>query len=173
MSTPKDQFIEGAKNSNEEEEVEEDLWSGGYSGKAMVGNWILGGIITIGLIAGMFVNPIIGLAIPLLWICLLGLLGFRKFNVHYELTTQRFIHKTGILKRATDRIEVIDIDDVTFVQGIVERMLGVGTIKISSSDRSHPELTMLGIDQVSDIADMIDDIRRKERRKRGLHIEAI
>ncbi len=77
------------------------------------------------------------------------------------------------MKRVTDRIEVIDIDDVTYEQGIVQRMLGVGTIRMSSSDRSHPELVLSGIDGVERVADMIDDIRRKERRKRGLHIEAI
>jgi hypothetical protein len=73
----------------------------------------------------------------------------------------------------TDRIEVIDIDDVTYEQGLVQRMLGVGTIRIASSDRTHPELVLSGIDGVQQVADTIDDIRRKERRKRGLHIESI
>jgi hypothetical protein len=49
----------------------------------------------------------------------------------------------------------------------------VGTIHISSSDRTHPELLLLGIDDVKRVADLIDDVRRKERRQRGLHIEAI
>jgi hypothetical protein len=70
-------------------------------------------------------------------------------------------------------MEVIDIDDVTFEQKIVERMMGVGSIKIISSDRTHPELWMRGIENVRHIATQIDDIRRKERRKRALHIEAI
>ena len=51
--------------------------------------------------------------------------------------------------RTTDRIEVIDIDDVTFRQGMVERALGVGTIVIESSDRTHPRLVLAGIDNVS------------------------
>ena len=107
------------------------------------------------------------------WLYLIGLLVYRKLSVRYELTTERFIHEVGILRRVTDRIEVIDIDDVNYTQGIIERMVGVGTIKISSSDRSHPELTMRGIDDVKRIADEIDDVRRAERRRRGLHIEAI
>ena len=94
-------------------------------------------------------------------------------SVHYQLTTQRFIHKSGILKRVTDRIEVIDIDDVTYEQGIVQRMLGVGKIRITSSDRSHPELVLSGINDVATIADLIDDTRRAERRRRGVHIETI
>lgn len=173
--TPKDRFKDSAeaRQADNAEDQEEDLWAGGYSGKAMYGTWILGGIVTIGLIAGAFAFPPVGFAIPVLWVFLIGMFAYKKLSVHYELTTQRFIHKSGILKRITDRIEVIDIDDVTYEQGIVQRMLNVGTIRVSSSDRSHPELVLSGIDGVQEVADTIDDIRRKERRRRGLHIESI
>ena len=173
--TPKDRFKESAeaRQADSAQDEEQDLWSGGYSAKAMYGSWILGGVVTIGLIAGMFAFPLVGLAIPVLWILLGGTLAYKKLSVFYQLTTERFIHKSGILKRVTDRIEVIDIDDVTYEQGIVQRMLGVGKIRISSSDRTHPELVLSGIDRVAEVADTIDDVRRKERRKRGLHIESI
>ena len=100
-------------------------------------------------------------------------LGYRKLTVSYKLTTQRFIHESGLLKRVTDRIEVIDIDDVSLEQRVVERIMGVGSIKITSSDRSHPELHMHGIENVKEVALLIDDTRRAERRRRGLHIESI
>ena len=38
--------------TNDDDEAEEDLWTGGYSGKAMVGSWILGTIASIVLIVG-------------------------------------------------------------------------------------------------------------------------
>ena len=90
----------------------------------------------------------------------------------YELTTQRFIHSRGILVRTVDRIDVIDIDDVSYEQGIIQRTLGVGKIQLESKDRSHPSLVLAGIDQVERVSGMIDDVRRKERRKRSLHIDA-
>ena len=170
-ATAADRFKETVAGRQDEtsSDEEQDLWAGGYSGKAMYGTWILGGLITVGLVAAavMIPFPQIGFAIPVLWVVMLLIFGYKKLSVHYELTSQRFIHKSGILKRVTDRIEVIDIDDVTYEQGIVQRMLGVGTIRIISSDRSHPELVLSGIDQVVKIADMIDDIRRSERRRRG------
>ena len=173
--TPRDRFKESAeaRQSDNDQDEEQDLWSGGYSAKAMYGSWILGGVVTIGLVAGMFAFPPVGLAIPVLWIFLGGALAYKKLSVFYQLTTQRFIHKSGILKRGTDRIEVIDIDDVTYEQGIIQRLLGVGKIRIRSTDRTHPELILSGIDGVAEVADTIDDVRRKERRKRGLHIESI
>jgi hypothetical protein len=175
---PADRFRESLQGSGGDDDLnEEDVWSGGFSPKAMFGKWMLAGALTVILI-------IVTVLLPFLWWLWLGAIAaiwgglwcyylYRKFSLKYFLTTQRFIHQSGILKRVTDRIEVIDIDDVSFEQGLVERFVGVGSIKITSSDRSHPELWMRGIDRVSDIAGQIDDLRRKERRRRGVHIEAI
>jgi membrane protein YdbS with pleckstrin-like domain len=116
----------------------------------------------------------IGLGIILLlWIISIGIFLYRRFAIHYEVTTQRLIHQRGILLRVTDRIELIDVDDISFSQGIVQRMLGVGNIAVSGSDKTDPVLIMQGIDNVAQVAGMIDDARRSERRKHSVHIEAI
>jgi hypothetical protein len=52
-------------------------------------------------------------------------------------------------------------------------MLGVGTVRITSSDRSTPEFVLVGIEDVRKVAVLIDEARRNERRKRGVHIESI
>ncbi len=165
----------GATDDSEDEEV--SLWAGGYSGKAMIGGWMIAALITILLgTATVFFLAAWFVLVPLMfvpWIYVATVLVYRKMSVKYELTTQRFVHKSGILKRVSDRLEVIDIDDVTYTQGLLERMVNVGSIMISSSDRTHPELVLKGIENVREIADTIDDVRRKERRRRGLHIEAI
>jgi len=163
--------------SSGDEPAEELLWTGGYSGKAMVGTWIGAGFLSVFLliVGAFFPVVLLGMAALLLlaW-CGIGLLlAYRKLNVNYELTTQRFVHRSGILRRVTDRIEAIDMDDVAFEQGIIERLLNVGTIRVSSSDRSHPELLLRGISDVERVAKLIDDTRHKERLRRGLHIEAI
>jgi membrane protein YdbS with pleckstrin-like domain len=89
------------------------------------------------------------------------------------MTNQRLIHEHGLLWRQTDRIEAIDIDDVTVTQGPIARMVGVGNVKIVSSDQSTPLFYLRGIDDAREVATMIDEIRRKERRKRGVHIESV
>ena len=173
--------VQSTKESVEDYEPEEELWNGGYSAKAMVGTWILLGIVSVGtLILPFFLAFLAFLTVPIslglivvIWLVGAVVYGVRRFGVHYELTSQRFIHQTGILTRNTDRIEVIDIDDVSFTQGPVQRMLGVGRITITSSDRSHPLLHMIGIADVKNVAGVIDDVRLKERRRRSLHIEAI
>ena len=168
------------------QEPEQKLWEGGYSPKAMYGTWLTLALVSVALIAAMILLPALKLIDPLpkgVWGIVVGVIGllwiggiasflYRRWSMHYELTTQRFIHTSGILVRTTDRIDVIDIDDVAYTQGIVQRFLGVGTIRMASKDRSHPKLVLGGIDQVERVSGMIDDVRRKERRKRSLHIDA-
>ncbi|MCA9133546.1 MAG: PH domain-containing protein [Planctomycetales bacterium] len=183
-SQPRDRFTAAAADkmdATRDSAVERKLWQGGYSPKAMYGTWMLCGVssiallVAVGLLAAeqQTVWLVVGAVILVGWAFALGLYLYRRFSMHYELTTQRFVHQTGLLSRRTDRIEVIDIDDVSYTQGIVQRMLGVGTITLTGSDRTHPELTLQGIDKVPEIAGLIDDVRREERRRRSLHIEAI
>jgi len=158
--------------------VERSLWEGGYSPKAMYGTWLITVVVSILTIVLVFVTGrgtdatvwyIAGGCLLLVWGAVIATYVYRRLGVHYELTTQRFIHQAGVFVRRTDRIEVIDIEDVSYTQGIVQRMLGVGTIKISGRDQSHPELEMSGIDKVPEVASLIDDVRRDERRRRSLH----
>ena len=159
---------------------EQDLWQGGYSPKAMLGTWVVSGLITIAcLIAPFLIASGSGwwLAsfgiIALAWIIPALVLLYRRIGINYRVTNQRLFHESGILRRLTDRIELIDIDDVATDQGLFERMMGVGCIRITSSDRTHPVLILRGIEQVREVAAKIDNGRRAERLRRGLHIETV
>jgi membrane protein YdbS with pleckstrin-like domain len=187
--TPAEQLANASLNppvQSQAMEPETDLWTGGFSPKAMIGTWLLSALFSVAMLVVLVMAPtLLGDQVPLkvLWSVGIGIViawwaiaissyAYRRISVGYQLTNQRFIHKHGILVRTTDRIELIDIDDVAFSQGLIQRMLGVGTIRVTSSDRSHPTLALLGIDEVDRVSGMIDDARRKERRRRSLHIEA-
>jgi uncharacterized membrane protein YdbT with pleckstrin-like domain len=177
--TPAEQLRAGGRTAASDE-PEQQLWHGSYSPKAMYGSWLLAAAVTIlAIVASVFFSqtgfvPVAsGIIVVVLWLSLLGYLLYERLSVEYTLTNHRFIHKVGILRRVTTRIETIDIDDVTFEQGIIERMFGVGTIRLLSSDTSDPKLFLKGIDEVKRVADLIDDARRSERRKRGIHIESV
>ncbi len=174
-----------AARTQEPQEPEKQLWQGGSCAKAMAGTWAVCLLITAGLGAlgiwlsgfewasGKWLWIVLVVLIVGLWLYEVLLLAYRRASVRYLLTTQRFMHEKGILRRVTDRIEVIDMDDITFEQGVWERLVGVGTIKICSSDRTHPVLVMRGIEEVKKVSGIMDDVRRTERRRRGLHIEQI
>lgn len=178
--TPLERLQEdAAARQASEDQPEQELWAGGYCSKAMLGAWVASGLITVLLLAltvwawHRYVTLGAFLAIVILWLFQLLRLVYRRLHVRYRLTTQRLLHEAGILRRVTDRIETIDMDDVTWEQTFLERLVGVGTIRVTSSDRTHPELVLVGIENVKEVAEKIDDVRRNERRRRGLHIESV
>ncbi len=183
QASPKERFLNASaayqNNEQDYKEHEEEQWQGTYSKNAMLSEAVgaflaslvllIGGAFAGGL-SGFFIGA--GLAV-LVWIGLWLLLMYRQLSIHYYLTTQRFIHEQGLLWRTIDRIELIDIDDVNYSQGPIERILNIGTITVSSSDKTHPLVVLAGIQEVRLVTDQIDDLRRAERRRRGLHIESI
>jgi membrane protein YdbS with pleckstrin-like domain len=177
--------------------AEQELWSGTYSPKAMIGPAIGATLLTVlGLVAVVLSGGspttwmVLGIGALLVW----GVLGlatlYRRLSVRYQLTTYRLFHEKGLLSRTRDRIEVIDIDDVTLTQGLIERMLDLGTIHIISSDESlkrekertagdsggairDSDFQMPGIEDARRIADLIDNTRRTERNRRGVFLENV
>ncbi len=159
--------------------TEEELWNGAYSPKALLGPFILVDLIVAAALVGVALywnQPSGWIAFAagsaLVYFALAITVLYRRITVHYRLTRFRLFHERGVLSRVIDRIETIDIDDVTVRQGPIERMLGIGTIAIASTDRTEPMLYMRGIDHVTAVADLIDSTRRAERQRRGLHLEA-
>jgi hypothetical protein len=74
---------------------------------------------------------------------------------------------------------VIDIDDITVKQTVIERMFNLGTILIVANDESAKEeeqarvkkdVVMRGIEDPRHVADLIDEARRAERSRRGVYM---
>src|SRR5262245_3885250 len=112
---------------------EEELWSGSYSPKAMIGQAIGLAILTVlGLVAGSFAPPVgwmvAGGVAAALWVWLWLVVLRRRYGVRYRLTSHRFFIESGILTRTDEHMQVIAIDDVTVKQGPIDRLVDVGTI---------------------------------------------
>lgn len=153
---------------------EEDLWSGAYSPKAMVGPFVGATLlVVIGMVAATFAGPVgwmvVGIGALLLFVYLGILLVYRRMSIRYRLTSQRLLRDTGILSRRGDHLLVINIDDVTVHQSIFDRMFNLGTIELNTKDKTTPVVQMLGIENPRHVADLIDEVRRTERNRRGLY----
>jgi membrane protein YdbS with pleckstrin-like domain len=51
----------------------------------------------------------------------------------YTLTTQRLATRTGVLRRVGRDIPLTRINDVAFEQGVLDRVVGAGTLRVSAA----------------------------------------
>jgi hypothetical protein len=63
----------------------------------------------------------------------------------YGISNQRIMVESGVLSKTLAEIDVRTIDDITFHQTLVERMLGIGQIAILSSEPSNPRVRLVGV----------------------------
>lgn len=167
--------------------AEEELWTGAYSPKAMTTSFIGAGLLTIiGMIAASFAGPAgwtaVGVGAVVVFGYLVLSMFYQQLSVHYRLTTHRLVIQRGILSKTDDRILLVDIDDITVRQGLIERMLFIGTVVLHTSDETSKEespdpgtknrgvVTMKGIENPRDVGDVIDEARRAERSRRGVYM---
>ena len=160
---------------------EENLWQGRFSPRAMVGTWIFMGLVDLALVvaAGWLLMstyqsywwiPIVALLLVDLVVVARYLI--KRIGIRYRLSNHRFFHEEGILNRKVNPIDLITITDVAFEQGFIERMMGVGRVKIMSSDTTDPVLWVEGIEDVQHVATMIDKTRREEMMRRRVFYDA-
>lgn len=154
---------------------EEELWTGAYSPKAMSSAFVGAALLTIvGMIFASFAGPAgwaaVGVGAIVVFGYLVLSLVYQRLSVHYRLTTHRLVIERGILSKTDDRILLVDVDDITVRQGLIDRMLGIGTVVLNTSDDTSPVLTMRGIENSRHVGDLIDEARRAERSRRGLYM---
>jgi membrane protein YdbS with pleckstrin-like domain len=76
---------------------------------------------------------------------LLGLRAARLRATRYKLTNQRLVVETGLVSRTLSDVDLRSVEDLIFRQGPMERLLGIGTIGVVSSDRNTPRLQLVGV----------------------------
>jgi membrane protein YdbS with pleckstrin-like domain len=75
----------------------------------------------------------------------IGLRAARLRATRYRLTNQRIVVETGLVSRTMADVDLRSVDDLVFRQGPMERLLGIGTVGVVSSDRNLPRLQLLGV----------------------------
>jgi uncharacterized membrane protein YdbT with pleckstrin-like domain len=85
-------------------------------------------------------------------------------TTHYVLTNERVIMRHGVFSRAGRDIPLGRVNDVSFTHGVVERMLGCGTLTIESAgERGQVVLTDIpGVEKVQSVLyELVDADRSK------------
>jgi len=90
----------------------------------------------------------VGIVILLIWwlICK---------STRLEVTNKRTIVTKGLLSKATNEVRHSDVRNIQVTQSFLQRILGCGTIAISSAGQSEMEILVTGIPDPQGIAETI------------------
>ena len=92
----------------------------------------------------------------------------------FTLTDQRLKFTRGVLSRTTEDLELYRVRDTRFEQGFFERLLGLGRIRLYTTDETSPEILLpfiAGAESVRERIRALVEARRDAKRVRYLDAE--
>ncbi len=143
------------------------LWAGGLILMIVLLFWVSGWWpwLTGGKAVITFLIVMLATGIVVVGRMILAVVGCR-----YRLTSQRLFITRGILSQTVDQTELIRVDDVRVCKSMMDRIFGLGTVEIISTDATDREITMTGIAAPDHVVDLVRTNMRTLR-KRSLFVE--
>ena len=89
-------------------------------------------------------------------------------STRYRLTSQRLFAQTGLIAKNLEEVELFRVKDVTLSQGMLDRMLGTGTVTVLSTDDTAPRLALAGIRDPLAAKEAIRTAFRAARQREGM-----
>jgi uncharacterized membrane protein YdbT with pleckstrin-like domain len=106
-----------------------------------------GGMKTFGWVATAILITIQLIALLVAWIQLRGTM--------YRVSNQRVIVEQGVFSKTVDEIDLRYVDDSAFTQTLADRILGIGSVTLISSDKSSPRYVLRSIKNPRDVRELI------------------
>jgi len=153
---------------------EKEVWSGTPSQIRHLGLYALCAVVALVLLVAAI--KVHGSSLPS-WVPLLLLLvpaivaGKRWLQTRCEqitLTDQRLILRRGILNRTTDYVELYRVKDSHFTQPLAERIFGLGTIRLRTTQDSEPLVVLAGMRAPETLWNQIRNLVEACRAARGV-----
>lgn len=98
---------------------------------------------------------IVSAACALLLLVVLGTWWLSVLATSLIVTTRRTTLRRGIFEKNTNEVQHDDVRNIQVDQDVIDRLLGVGTLKISSSGQDDLEIVIEGIEHPAKIAETI------------------
>lgn len=86
----------------------------------------------------------------------------------YSLTEERFLCKTGLLNTHENEVRLYRILDMELSQTLFQKMFGVGTIKVDSSDKTSRNFEIKNIKQPREVKELLSNLVEKERESKRI-----
>ena len=89
-------------------------------------------------------------------------------STRFTLTTERLRWQWGILSRRTEEVELYRVRDLGFVQPFVQRVVGLGTLEVTSTDERTPHIELKAIKDADAVREYFREATERMRQVRGV-----
>ena len=98
------------------------------------------------------------------------ILGMPLSFTRYALSKDRLFLKRGFLNVHQDEIVLYRVRDLRVSQTLWQRVFGVGTVTVISTDKSIPELALKNIRQPNEVKELIHEYVEKMKIERRMRV---
>jgi uncharacterized membrane protein YdbT with pleckstrin-like domain len=113
-----------------------------------------------------------GLALGLVVAIVLFYKALKLRMTCYEVNAERIEYGEGIFSRRVDNLDMFRVVDIKLRRSFLDCIVGVGTVTLTTTDKSHPEFVF---DKVSGARELYDVIKKAslsaDRRTNVIHME--
>lgn len=128
-------------------EIEKTLFEGHPAVVHHIGQWFL-------------VVLTLGIAYLVLWV--------KSRSTTYEITNQRIRIERGLFSKVKQNVELFRIDDFDLHRPLGMRLVGQSELRLRSSDPNQETVSIYGIPELDELADMLRECSLKERKRRRI-----
>jgi membrane protein YdbS with pleckstrin-like domain len=89
-------------------------------------------------------------------------------TIRYRVTNYRIDRERGLFSRDIDTLELWHVEDITFHQSLIDRVLRVGTITVMSHDDTTPKLELMSVPNPRPLFESLKQRIIAVKRQRGV-----
>ena len=122
---------------------------------------IMAGLGALIFVHGRAVWPLAGALLVLAWM-IVAMAVLARSSTSWSITSERLIERRGFLSRTRREIELADIRSVEIDRRLIQRLLGLGSVVVSSAASADFSIRMEG---VADPETITETVRRARLRR--------
>lgn len=109
-----------------------------------------------------------GLALFIASALMIGVMILRVKSVRYKITTRLIEREQGIIFRRIDALDLARVKDVELSQSLLQRMAGIGTIEVFSTDKTDPVMFIESLPNPRPVYEKLRDAVIEISQRRGI-----
>jgi uncharacterized membrane protein YdbT with pleckstrin-like domain len=86
--------------------------------------------------------------------------------IRYKLTNERLMITHGFISKRVEEIELYRVNDVALKQSVMERIFGLGDVRLETTDSTTPESQIHDVANPERVKDLVRQAARNERQRR-------